>query len=253
MEMVSLRIRHNKAKTNQVVVGIIRTMVAELVPEKELQPRAFSIMPLVWSIGSVFGPAFGGFFARPVERRLFGGMFENIEYLKRYPFALPNLVACFVFFISFMTGLLFLKVFTFYLSPQHQLIAIIGNSGRQTSQTRLGLGPWGEAHPTLQPPAYPPLSPAVLRRRGSFRPPPPNVSHAPLPLPLKISRHAPNILRDLLLSNHYQPDLLHFPGPSLGRLRPSPPRLPQLPASSPRFFQHPPPLQVLRRLWTHLG
>ncbi|KAK0632997.1 major facilitator superfamily domain-containing protein [Immersiella caudata] len=90
-------------------VGIIRTMVAELVPEKELQPRAFSIMPLVWSIGSVFGPAFGGFFARPVERRLFGGAFENIEWFKRYPFALPNLVACFVFFISFMTGLLFLK------------------------------------------------------------------------------------------------------------------------------------------------
>lgn len=28
-------------------VGIIRTMVAEMVPEKVLQPRAFSIMPLV--------------------------------------------------------------------------------------------------------------------------------------------------------------------------------------------------------------
>lgn len=37
-------------------VGIIRTMVAEMVPWKELQPRAFSIMPLVWGIGSVFGP-----------------------------------------------------------------------------------------------------------------------------------------------------------------------------------------------------
>lgn len=41
-------------------VGIIRTMVAEMVPEKELQPRAFSIMPLTWTIGSIFGPAFGG-------------------------------------------------------------------------------------------------------------------------------------------------------------------------------------------------
>lgn len=39
-------------------VGIIRTMVAEMVPEKELQPRAFSVMPLVWTIGSIFGPAF---------------------------------------------------------------------------------------------------------------------------------------------------------------------------------------------------
>ena len=39
-------------------VGILRTTVAELVPQKELQPRAFSVMPLMWSIGSVFGPAF---------------------------------------------------------------------------------------------------------------------------------------------------------------------------------------------------
>jgi len=91
-----------------LLVGIIRTMVAELVPEKELQPRAFSLMPLVWSIGSVFGPAFGGFFARPADQ--YPGLFGNIEYFKRYPFALPNIVACIVFFLSFMTGLLFLEV-----------------------------------------------------------------------------------------------------------------------------------------------
>ncbi|KAL2143519.1 hypothetical protein VTI28DRAFT_10375 [Corynascus sepedonium] len=88
-------------------VGIIRTMVAEMVPEKELQPKAFSLMPLVWSIGSVFGPAFGGFFARPAEQ--YPDLFGNIDYFKRYPFALPNLMACCVFFVSFMTGLLFLK------------------------------------------------------------------------------------------------------------------------------------------------
>jgi MFS family permease len=89
-------------------VGIIRTMVAEMVPEKELQPKAFSLMPLVWSIGSVFGPAFGGFFAQPA--RQYPDIFGNIEYFKRYPFALPNLMACCVFFISFMTALLFLHV-----------------------------------------------------------------------------------------------------------------------------------------------
>jgi MFS family permease len=94
-------------------VGIIRTMVAEMVPERELQPKAFSLMPLVWSIGSVFGPAFGGFFARPAEQ--YPSLFGNMEYFKRYPFVLPNLMACFVFFISFMTGLMFLKV-----SPESQ-------------------------------------------------------------------------------------------------------------------------------------
>lgn len=82
-------------------------MVAELVPEKSLQPKAFSLMPLVWSIGSVFGPAFGGFFARPAEQ--YPDFFGHIEYFKRYPFALPNLMACVIFFISFMTALLFLQ------------------------------------------------------------------------------------------------------------------------------------------------
>lgn len=83
-------------------------MVAEMVPERELQPRAFSIMPLVWSIGSIFGPAFGGFFARPAEQ--YPGLFGNSELLKRYPFLLPNIVASAIFFVSLTTGALFLKV-----------------------------------------------------------------------------------------------------------------------------------------------
>ncbi|KAF7517843.1 hypothetical protein G7054_g13675 [Neopestalotiopsis clavispora] len=88
-------------------VGIIRTMVAEMVPEKELQPRAFSIMPLVWSIGSIFGPAFGGFFAKPAER--FPWIFGNSEFFKAYPFALPNILGSIIFLVSVTTGTLFLK------------------------------------------------------------------------------------------------------------------------------------------------
>ncbi|KAA8648588.1 MFS transporter [Aspergillus tanneri] len=87
-------------------VGIIRTMVAEMVPEKELQPRAFSIMPLVWTIGSIFGPAFGGALARPVEKHpeIFGGS----KFLKTYPFVLPNLASAGLFIIGITTGFLFL-------------------------------------------------------------------------------------------------------------------------------------------------
>jgi hypothetical protein len=82
-------------------------MVAEMVPEKELQPRAFSIMPLVWSIGSIFGPAFGGFFAKPAER--FPSLFGSSQFLKAYPFALPNILGSVIFLISMTTGVLFLK------------------------------------------------------------------------------------------------------------------------------------------------
>lgn len=88
-------------------VGIIRTMVAEMVTEKELQPRAFSIMPLVWSVGSIFGPAFGGFFAKPADR--FPSVFGDSWYFTTYPFALPNLLAAVFFLVSVATATLFLK------------------------------------------------------------------------------------------------------------------------------------------------
>lgn len=88
-------------------VGIIRTMVAEIVPERELQPRAFSIMPLVWTIGSIFGPAFGGALARPAEKH--PGLFGDSVFLRRYPFALPNLAAACFFIVGITTGILFLE------------------------------------------------------------------------------------------------------------------------------------------------
>ncbi|KAF6838620.1 major facilitator superfamily transporter [Colletotrichum plurivorum] len=88
-------------------VGIIRTMVAEMVPEKELQPRAFSIMPLVWSVGSIFGPAFGGFFAKPADR--FPSIFGDSWFFNAYPFALPNLLAAVFFLVSVTTATLFLR------------------------------------------------------------------------------------------------------------------------------------------------
>ncbi|KAI1114522.1 major facilitator superfamily domain-containing protein [Nemania sp. NC0429] len=88
-------------------VGIIRTMVAEMVQDRELQPKAFSIMPLVWSIGSVFGPAFGGLFAKPAQQ--FPGLFGGSRFLMMFPFALPNIIAGVFFLISVTTAALFLK------------------------------------------------------------------------------------------------------------------------------------------------
>ncbi|EED16689.1 MFS transporter, putative [Talaromyces stipitatus ATCC 10500] len=88
-------------------VGIIRTMVAELVREKELQPLAFSMMPLVWSIGSIFGPAFGGALANPAVKH--PEIFGNWEIFRKYPFALPNIISAILFIIGITTGFLFLE------------------------------------------------------------------------------------------------------------------------------------------------
>jgi MFS family permease len=88
-------------------VGIIRTMVAELVPQKELQPRAFSIMPLVWTIGSILGPTFGGATVHPAER--YHSLFGNSKFLRKFPFSPPNLLSAVLFLIGIITGVLFLK------------------------------------------------------------------------------------------------------------------------------------------------
>lgn len=88
-------------------VGIIRTAVAEMVPQKELQPRAFSIMPLVWTIGSIFGPAFGGALANPAVRH--PKIFGHVRFFEKFPFALPNLIGSVFFLIGLSTGILFLR------------------------------------------------------------------------------------------------------------------------------------------------
>ena len=88
-------------------VGIIRTAVAEIVPEKELQPRAFSIMPLVWTVGSIFGPAVGGSLVHPVER--FPAVFRNSKLFAQYPFALPNVLVSALFITGVTLGFLFLR------------------------------------------------------------------------------------------------------------------------------------------------
>ncbi|KAI9697153.1 MAG: hypothetical protein M1820_007888 [Bogoriella megaspora] len=92
-------------------VGVIRTAVAELVPWKELQPRAFSIMPLIWNIGSVLGPAIGGALANPlrVKAREGMGLHKEGSLLERFPFALPNLLAAGLFVISILNCVLFMR------------------------------------------------------------------------------------------------------------------------------------------------
>ncbi|MCJ1245879.1 hypothetical protein MMC30_003083 [Trapelia coarctata] len=105
-------------------VGTIRTTVAEIVPQKILQPRAFSIMPLVWTIGSIFGPVLGGALAKPAER--YPQVFGNSHFFREFPFALPNLVACIFFLVGLLMGILFLKASS-PLKVNDKLPKLMGN------------------------------------------------------------------------------------------------------------------------------
>ena len=88
-------------------VGILRTTVAEMVPQKVLQPKAFAVLPLIWTMGSIIGPVIGGMLASPATN--LPELFGNSKFFKTYPFALPNLVAGVLFTFGMLVGILFLK------------------------------------------------------------------------------------------------------------------------------------------------
>ncbi|KAK5701849.1 hypothetical protein LTR97_004667 [Elasticomyces elasticus] len=78
-------------------MGVMRTMISEIVREKRFQSRAFLLLPMTFNIGVIVGPLLGGLLADPVGSypTLFGEAYGG--WLKRWPYALPNFVmACFL-------------------------------------------------------------------------------------------------------------------------------------------------------------
>jgi len=88
-------------------VGVLQTTVAELVTKKEHQPRAYSIMPFVWCLGSIIGPALGGALAMPCDA--YPALFARGGWFDTYPFLLPNLVCVIILFFGIANGILFLE------------------------------------------------------------------------------------------------------------------------------------------------
>jgi MFS family permease len=88
-------------------VGILRTTVAELCPWKELQPRAFSIMPVVYTIGAIIGPTLGGALSNPLH--IDPQKPRGSRFFERFPYSLPNLIIACFFTFGILVGWLFLK------------------------------------------------------------------------------------------------------------------------------------------------
>ncbi|KAJ5682732.1 Major facilitator superfamily multidrug transporter mfsB [Penicillium macrosclerotiorum] len=88
-------------------IGVLQTTVAEIVTVKEHQPRAYSIMPFVWCLGSIIGPAMGGALAQPCDN--YPWLFSRNTLFDRFPFLLPNLVCIWVLICGIVLGFLFLE------------------------------------------------------------------------------------------------------------------------------------------------
>ncbi|TLS28880.1 hypothetical protein PpBr36_01003 [Pyricularia pennisetigena] len=87
-------------------IGVLQTTVAELVKCKEHQPRAYTIMPTVWCLGSIIGPAIGGALAKPCST--YPNVFKPGTIWETFPYLLPNLFSAGAVFIGVMIGILFL-------------------------------------------------------------------------------------------------------------------------------------------------
>ncbi|KAE8350761.1 major facilitator superfamily domain-containing protein [Aspergillus coremiiformis] len=88
-------------------IGVIQTMVGELVKRPEHEPRAYAVMPFVWSIGTIIGPAIGGLLAKPAES--FPSLFCRDGLFGRFPYLLPNLVCSVLLLFSIIFSWLFLQ------------------------------------------------------------------------------------------------------------------------------------------------
>ena len=68
--------------------------------------RAYSVMPFVWSIGTIIGPALGGTLVHPAVT--YPAIFSSSGVFARYPYLLPNLICAGLLLTSILAGYFFL-------------------------------------------------------------------------------------------------------------------------------------------------
>ncbi|KAI9815961.1 MAG: hypothetical protein M1827_001953 [Pycnora praestabilis] len=88
-------------------VGVMRTLISEIIKEKKYQSRAFLLLPICFNIGVIIGPILGGLLADPVrsypgvfgDNSILGGK-HGVAWMRKWPYALPNLMSALFLFIS---------------------------------------------------------------------------------------------------------------------------------------------------------
>lgn len=82
-------------------------MVSELIKNPEHEPKAYSVMPFVWSVGTIIGPSIGGLLADPAHA--YPGTFSKHGFFAQHPWALPNMVCAGLMLLSVIAGYLIIE------------------------------------------------------------------------------------------------------------------------------------------------
>ncbi|ORY65460.1 major facilitator superfamily domain-containing protein [Pseudomassariella vexata] len=88
-------------------VGVLRTMISEIVREKKYQSRAFVLLPMTFNIGIIVGPILGGILSDPAGS--YPETFGNSTFFQKFPYALPNIVSAVFLSVALMGVWLFLE------------------------------------------------------------------------------------------------------------------------------------------------
>ncbi|KAM0254710.1 hypothetical protein ACHAQJ_006491 [Trichoderma viride] len=80
-------------------IGVMRTMISEIIREKKYQPRAFLLLPMTFNIGVIIGPILGGILSDPAGS--YPNLFGDVKFFVKFPYAAPNIVSSlFLFFAA---------------------------------------------------------------------------------------------------------------------------------------------------------
>ncbi|KAF2124035.1 MFS general substrate transporter [Dothidotthia symphoricarpi CBS 119687] len=80
-------------------IGVMRTMISEIIKVKKFQSRAFLILPITFNIGVIVGPVLGS---------ILGGK-HGVQWMIRWPYALPNLMSAVFLLVSALAVIFFLE------------------------------------------------------------------------------------------------------------------------------------------------
>ncbi|KAH8699666.1 major facilitator superfamily domain-containing protein [Ilyonectria robusta] len=72
-------------------VGVMRTMISEIIREKKYQSRAFLLLPMTFNVGVIIGPILGGILSDPAGS--YPDLFGKVNFFLKFPYATPNIVS----------------------------------------------------------------------------------------------------------------------------------------------------------------